>query len=105
LEKYFNKVYNVVSQIPKGKVATYGQIASILGGHQNARVVGWALRAVPEELKLPCHRVVNKTGVLSPSHVFGDTELQRSMLEQEGITFLKDGRIDIRKHLWQGAEI
>lgn len=102
MEKYYEKVYKIVAQIPKGKVSTYGQIAAILGGPQNARVVGWAMRAVPEHLKLPCHRVVNKTGILAPSYVFGDIEFQRAMLEGEGITFLDNGRIDMKKHTWEG---
>ena len=99
-EKYFEKVYSLVAQIPLGKVATYGQIAAALGGPRNARVVGWAMRAVPADLKLPCHRVVNKTGKLAPFYVFGDEELQRFMLRQEGITFTEDGKIDMKKHVW-----
>lgn len=102
MEGFFNKVYIVVAKIPSGKVATYGQISEIIGGHQNARVVGWAMKAAPAHLHLPCHRVVNKTGILAPSHVFGDVELQRTMLEAEGITFKEDGRIDVKKHLWDG---
>lgn len=103
MEKYFDKVYKIAAKIPAGKVATYGQIASILGNSQNARVVGWAMKAAHEELHLPCHRVVNKTGILSPSYVFGDTIVQRTMLEREGITFKQDGRIDVKKHLWDGV--
>lgn len=102
MEKFFDKVYEIVARIPEGKVSTYGQIAAILSNYRNARVVGWAMRAVPEHLKLPCHRVVNKTGTLAPSYVFGDIDLQRAMLEKEGITFLDNGRINMRKHLWEG---
>jgi methylated-DNA-protein-cysteine methyltransferase related protein len=102
LEGFFNAVYDIVEKIPRGKVTTYGQIAAIIGTHNNARVVGWAMRAAPEERKLPCHRVVNKTGVLSPSYVFGDAAFQRAMLEAEGVTFKEDGRINIKKHLWDG---
>lgn len=101
MEKYFDKVYKIVAQIPKGKVSTYGQIAATLGNPRNARVVGWAMRATPEHLGLPCHRVVNRTGVLAPSYVFGDAEMQRAILESEGITFLDNGRIDMKKHLWK----
>jgi methylated-DNA-protein-cysteine methyltransferase-like protein len=103
LENYFDKVYEIVAKIPFGTVATYGQIAAMLGNPRNARVVGFAMRAVPEDLHLPCHRVVNKTGILSPSYVFGDAIVQRTMLEQEGIPFKCDGKIDIEKNLWDGA--
>ena len=100
-EGFFQKVYGLVSQIPSGKVATYGQIAEILGQSRNARIVGWAMKAAPEELKLPCHRVVNKQGELAPNYVFEDKSVQRAILEYEGITFLKDGRINMKKHLWK----
>lgn len=102
MDNYFNRVYEIVAKIPAGKVATYGQIASILGNPKNARVVGWAMRATPEEFHLPCHRVVNKTGALSPYYVFGDTIVQKTLLEKEGITFNADGRIDLKKYLWDG---
>lgn len=102
LEKFFKKVYEVVARIPRGKIATYGQIAAILGSPRNARVVGWAMKATPEHLHLPCHRVVNKTGILSPSYIFGDKVVQRTLLEEEGITFKADDRIDMKKHLWNG---
>jgi methylated-DNA-protein-cysteine methyltransferase-like protein len=98
----FNKVYEIVARIPSGKVATYGQIAAMLGNPRSARVVGWAMKAAPSELHLPCHRVVNKTGTLSPYYVFGDTIVQKTLLEKEGITFNADGKIDIKKHLWDG---
>lgn len=102
MEGFFNEVYKVVAQIPRGKITTYGQIAQIIGSHQNARVVGWAMKAALEHLHLPCHRVVNKTGILAPSHVFGDVDFQRAMLEAEGITFMDNGKIDMKKHLWDG---
>jgi methylated-DNA-protein-cysteine methyltransferase related protein len=102
LEKYFEKVYAIVLQIPKGKVATYGQIAAILGSPRNARIVGWAMNSAPENINIPCHRVVNKAGDLSPEYVFGNKAIQQIMLEQEGITFKSDGKIDMKKHLWDG---
>ena len=105
METFFQKVYKLVLQIPSGKVATYGQIATLLGDRRSARIVGWAMRAAPEELKIPCHRVVNKQGELAPSYAFGDASVQRTILENEGITFLKDGKINIKKHLWQGTSL
>lgn len=102
MNKFFSEVYKITVKIPKGKVATYGQIARMLGSPRGARTVGWAMRAAPSELKLPCHRVVNRLGELSPDYVFGASELQRAMLEDEGVKFKKDGRIDLEKHLWDG---
>jgi methylated-DNA-protein-cysteine methyltransferase-like protein len=98
---FFQKVYEVVSKIPSGKVATYGQIAALLGESRSARIVGWAMKAAPEELKLPCHRVVNKLGELAPNYAFGDKTVQRTILKSEGITFLRNGKINMKKHLWQ----
>ena len=101
-EGFFKRVYEIVGRIPEGKVAAYGGIARMLGCPGGARTVGWAMRSAPEDMKLPCHRVVKATGELSPSHVFGDPEIQRAMLEAEGITFRADGTIDMERHLWQG---
>lgn len=102
MNNYFIKVYDIVAKIPKGKVATYGQIAALLGDTPNARVVGWAMKAAPEALSLPCHRVVNKQGKLSPSYVFGHEDFQRAVLEAEGVTFNAKGCINMDKHLWDG---
>jgi methylated-DNA-protein-cysteine methyltransferase related protein len=102
LKDYFSKVYELVEKIPLGKVATYGQIARILGDKCNARVVGWAMKGAPSNL--PCHRVVNRLGEMAPGHVFGSKELQKDILEFEGITFLSSGCIDMKKHLWEGPD-
>lgn len=103
MEKFFSKVYEIVSKIPVGKVITYGQIAMLLGKPKGARAVGWAMRAVNSNANLPCHRVVNRLGEMSPNYVFGSSELQRAILESEGITFLKNGCIDMKKHMWSGC--
>ena len=100
-EGFFKRVYEIVALIPAGKVATYGGIARMIGSPGSARIVGWAMRSAPEGLKLPCHRVVRTTGELCPSYVFGDSEIQRSILDAEGITFREDGTIDMERHLWQ----
>lgn len=102
MESYFGKVYDIVAKIPPGKVATYGQIAALTGNPRGARTVGWAMQSAPENLNLPCHRVVNRLGEMAPAYVFGGAENQRAMLEMEGITFKEDGRIDMSKHLWKG---
>ncbi len=98
--KFFDKVYDIVSKIPEGQVATYGQIALMAGNPYAARIVGYAMHGAPPDKRLPCHRVVNREGKLAPEHVFGGQEVQRSMLEKEGITFLTNGCIDMDKHLW-----
>ena len=103
MDGFFERVYKVVSQIPCGKVATYGQIATLLGQPQSARIVGFAMKAAPEELKLPCHRVVNKLGELAPDHAFGHKIIQRTILKSEGVTFISDGRINMEKHLWKAT--
>lgn len=81
-------------------MATYGQIAALLGQPRNARVVGWAMHSAPVELELPWHRVVNKAGSMCPA-AFCHPEAQRRLLESEGITFKADGCIDLEKHLWE----
>lgn len=105
VSNFFNKVYEIVQHIPKGKVATYGQIASILGNPRGARTVGWAMKAAPGYLNLPCHRVVNKKGEMSPWYVFGTPEIQRKILENEGITFDEKGCVEMEKYLWNFSEL
>lgn len=97
----FEKVYEVVRQIPKGKVATYGQIAKIIGEPRKAKIVGWALHSNPYKETVPCHRVVNRNGELSGSFAFGGMEVQRKLLEEEGIIFDENGRINLQKYLWK----
>ncbi len=103
MKGFFNKVYAVVEKIPQGKVMTYGQIAAVLGCPENARVVGWAMRAAPKSRNLPCHRVVNRKGEMSPNHVFGAAEIQRALLESEGIKMDHNGCIDLKEHLWDAS--
>ena len=101
MEGFFSEVYKIVAMIPLGKVATYGQIAAMLASPRSARIVGWAMRSAPDRFNLPCHRVVSKSGELSPDFVFGGYDAQRAELEAEGVVFRKDGRIDMRKCLWR----
>ena len=90
----FEKIYNVVKQIPKGKVATYGLVATLAGNPRWARVVGYALHVNPEPFIIPCHRVVNREGRVAPAFAFGGENVQRQLLENEGIVFEKNGCID-----------
>ena len=80
-------IYEFVKIIPKGKVATYGQIALYLGNRNFARAVGNILHGNPDPEHIPCHRVVNAQGRLSPSYAFGGIEAQRRLLESEGVVF------------------
>lgn len=98
----FNEsVYDVVRQIPLGRVATYGQVARMVGRPRNARFVGFALHANPEPGVIPCHRVVFKDGRLAPGFAFGGPDEQRRLLEEEGVTFTDDGRVRMNVHQWE----
>ena len=94
----FEKIYEIVKSIPKGKVATYGQVALLAGNPRWARVVGYALHVNPEPGVIPCHRVVNCEGKVAPGFAFGGEGVQRQLLESEGIVFETDGRIDLEKY-------
>ena len=90
-----DKVYEFVKDIPRGKVATYGQIALRLGNRNFARVVGNILHGNPDPEHIPCHRVVNAQGRLSRSYAFGGIEAQRCLLESEGVVFKNDLVVDL----------
>jgi methylated-DNA-protein-cysteine methyltransferase related protein len=100
---FFDRVHAVVRRIPRGKVATYGQIARMLGAPRSARVVGWAMHGVPEGSGVPWHRVVQQGGSLSPTVSPAAPGRQRRLLEAEGVTFLARGRIDMGRHQWAPA--
>lgn len=95
---FFEQVYQVVQAIPEGKVATYGQIAKLLGT-RDARRVGHALHANSSFENVPCHRVVNRLGGLAQSYAFGGQEVQKALLLREGVLFNNDGAVDIAKCL------
>ena len=97
---FFAQIYALVAGIPPGKVMTYGQIALALGRPRAAKSVGTAMRLTPGYLALPCHRVVNAQGGLAPGDAFGAPGLQREMLRAEGVPFLKNGRVDLARCLW-----
>ena len=96
----FETIYDVVCQIPKGKVATYGQVAAMAGNPRWARVVGYALHVNPKPGVIPCHRVVTRNGETSVAFAFGGEDMQRKMLMEEGVEFLPDGRVDLHKFQW-----
>ena len=96
----FELIYDVVKQIPKGKVATYGQVASLAGNRRWSRVVGYALHANPDPEHIPCHRVVNRMGEVSKAFVFGGENRQIELLENEGV-HLDGNRVDLEKYRWK----
>ncbi|MFG0252467.1 MAG: MGMT family protein [Phycisphaerales bacterium JB038] len=96
----YQRIYAVVRRIPRGKVATYGQVAELAGLAGHARQVGYALHATPEDVDIPWHRVINAKGEISLGDRFGKNE-QRRLLEAEGVVFNEQGRISLRTHRWQ----
>ena len=94
---FSRQVYDLVSRIPAGRVATYGLLALLCGRPRAGRIVGHLMAGAPEGL--PCHRVIYRDGRLSPEDVFGPG-VQRMLLEQEGVPFLPDGRVDTARCLW-----
>ncbi len=101
----FEKIYDAVRKIPRGKVCTYGQIAAMAGNPRWSRVVGYALHVNPEPGTIPCHRVVTKNGEVSKAFAFGGENMQRLLLAEEGVEFLDNGRVDLKKHFWSGDTI
>ena len=89
-------VLNIVSQIPSGRVTTYGLIATLAGWPSHARMVGRTLRYMPGAEKLPCHRVVNIAGRTAPGWL-----QHRELLEKEGVRFKSNGHVDMERHLWE----
>ena len=103
---FSQRVFEVVHQVPHGKVATYGQVGRLIGAPRSARYVGFALRANPEpgadHDRIPCHRVVFKDGSLCTSFAFGGPDEQRRMLEAEGVSFIDEGRVNMEACQWDG---
>lgn len=98
--KLVHQILSVVSCIPLGSVATYGQIAQLIGRERNARLVGRVLSQAGLYGKYPCHRVVNSAGRLAPAW-----EEQRHLLWAEGVTFKTNGCVDLKKHQWRPTDI
>lgn len=100
---FFEKVYGVVRTIPVGRVATYGQVAAMCGSPRMARFVGYALHSGPGPDQIPCHRVVFRDGSICNGYAFGGPEVQRALLESEGVPFLDDTHVDLASCRWNGT--
>lgn len=96
----YQQIYDMVCRIPEGRVATYGQIARLVNMPRAARQVGYALAATPEDVQIPWHRVVNAKGEISGRTKAGCEDFQRILLEDEGVAFNRQGRIDLGRFLW-----
>lgn len=97
----YGRIYDVVRRIPRGRVATYGQVAELAGLSGRARQVGYALHALSEHSAVPWHRVVNSAGGISRRGIPGPELVQRQRLEREGVTFSARGRIDFAAFRWR----
>lgn len=100
---FFQRVYAVVNRIPKGRVATYGQIARIIGT-RDARRVGHALHANNRH-ECPCHRVVFSDGSLASGFAFGGLKEQQHLLEGEGVSLQASGKVNLKLFLWQSLSL
>lgn len=98
-ESTFDKIYEVVRQIPKGTVATYGQVAALAGNKRWARVVGYALHVNPDPENIPCYRVVTKEGCVSEAFAFGGENRQVELLKADGIRF-REGHVIMEEYQW-----
>lgn len=105
MSDFFSQVYEVVRQVPPGRVTTYGAIAAYLGSPGAARMVGWAMNASHTHPEfVPAHRVVNRTGLLTGKYHFDTPNAMKELLENEGIKFDGDQMTDFNKHFWDPAK-
>ncbi|RBP51306.1 MGMT family protein [Arenicella xantha] len=100
MTSYYQQVYDLVRSIPEGKVVTYGQIAKLIDRPRYARQVGYALAALPAGHDVPWHRVVNARGEISRRAVSDYEDYQQILLEDEGVEFELNGRIDLKSYQW-----
>ena len=101
---FFDKVYEVVKRIPRGRVSSYGAIARYLGSGGSARMVGWAMNNASKIEDVPAHRVVNRNGLLSGKHHFPETSAMQQMLEEEGVEIREDQVVQFKSLFWDPSE-
>ena len=99
---FYDQVYEAVMTIPRGKVATYGQIALMCGSPHASRAVGYALHCNPRPGVIPCHRVVNRKGKLAPAFAVGGKEVQAELLKKEGVEVREDFTVDLARYRFLG---
>lgn len=104
INPFDERVYTVVSAIPRGRVTTYGLIARALGDPRSARMVGWAMRRTPPGRRIPAHRVVNRIGFLSGGWHFGHPDIMRDRLVAENIQFVDEYQVDLTMNLWDPSD-
>lgn len=98
---FFERVYEVARQIPYGKVTSYGAIANYLGAARSARMVGWAMNnSHTQKLEIPAHRVVNRQGVLTGKHHFGQSNLMADLLRSEGVVVEENQIMNFKEVFW-----
>ena len=103
-DNFFDLVFEVARQIPKGRVTSYGAIAAVLGTRLSARMVGWAMNAAGSaHPKVPAHRVVNRNGMLTGKHHFSPPEKMEQLLAKEGVKVADDKVVDFKKLFWDPA--
>ena len=100
MSNFNQRVYEVVKQIPKGKVTTYGEVARAMGAPRCSRQVGWALHSNPAFGEIPCHRVLFKDGSLTDGFAFGGRDIQRQLLENDGVAVSDDFKVDLKIYGW-----
>lgn len=104
----YQRIWETARRIPSGRVATYGQIAELAGHPRQPRIVGYAMHRLPEGSRVPWHRVVNAKGEISRravSIMTGEENLQRVLLEREGVEFDHAGRIDLKRYRWKPRQV
>jgi|SRR5688572_22787986 len=99
-QSFFDNVFEVAKLIPKGRVTSYGAIASYLGLKRSARMVGYAMNSAHGDSSIPAHRVVNRNGLLTGKHHFGSPDEMQKRLEKEGIRVKQDKIVNFEKHFW-----
>jgi len=102
---FFQDVYDVARQVPKGRVTSYGAIAAYLGSRLSARMVGWAMNAAGSaKPKVPAQRVVNRNGILTGKHHFATHSLMEELLKKDGVAVKNDTVVDFEKRFWDPAK-
>jgi methylated-DNA-protein-cysteine methyltransferase-like protein len=101
---FMQRVVEVVRMIPRGRVTSFGLVATALGEPRSARMVGWAMLRLPADHDVPAHRLVNRVGYLSGGWHFGHPQVMRDLLEEEGVPFVDTFQVDLRGTLWDPAD-